>query len=158
MHSCCTTSTFCLNEGSSTRMAFQSNSKTVTASLQCMVVSGACFSNGSRYLWWARGHQPTPPINTSSYRNLVRYNKMKCPVQRCKYRTLCYWNTAGGARHRVCKRGGSETLTGLNGKISLQLGSVKSIMMLICIISAIEAKQNYLWSKWSWWKRHSWPC
>lgn len=81
----------------------------------------------------------------------MRQNKTKCPVQRYQYRTLCYWNTASGARHRVCKRGGPETLkdphTGLNGKTSLQLRSVTSVMMFICIISAIEAKQNYLWGE-----------
>lgn len=37
--------------------------------------------------------------------------------------------------------------TGLNGEISLQLAGVTSVVMFICIISAIEHKQNYLWGE-----------
>lgn len=37
--------------------------------------------------------------------------------------------------------------TELNGKISLQLAGVTSVVMFICIISAIEPKQNCLWGE-----------
>lgn len=59
-----------------------------------------------------------------------------------------WWCKAQGVQKRKTRNSERQRPhTRLNGKISLQLVSVTSLVTLICIISAIEPKQNYLWGE-----------